>query len=85
MNAVCSYITDMGIFGSKTKMTLTVEGMTCEHCEQKVRSALSGVEGVKKVLKVDRTANEAVISVKSPVAAGILAQAVADAGFTAKQ
>ena len=66
-------------------MTLTVEGMTCEHCEQKVRDALSGVEGVKKVLKVDRAANEAVISVKSPVAAGVLAQAVVDAGYTAKE
>ena len=74
----------MSIFGSKNKITLTVEGMTCEHCEQKVRDALSGVAGVKKVVKVDRTANEAIVSVEGSVADGALAKAVADAGFTAK-
>ncbi len=75
----------MGIFGSKEKINLTVEGMTCEHCEAKVRTALSGVEGVKKVLKVDRTANEAVVSVAGPVAKGALVKAVTEAGYTAKE
>ena len=75
----------MSIFGSKEKVTLTVEGMTCDHCVMKVRKALAGVEGVKKVLKVDRESNQAVVSVAAggAVSKEALAQAVADAGYTA--
>ena len=75
----------MSIFGSKEKVTLTVEGMTCDHCVMKVRKALAGVEGVKKVLKVDRESNQAVVSVAAggAVSKEAVAQAVADAGYTA--
>lgn len=76
----------MGIFGSKEKITLSVEGMTCEHCEMRVRNALAEVDGVKKVVKVDRGASEAVVSVadKESVSKDALVQAVAEAGYTAK-
>jgi copper chaperone len=37
----------MGIFGSKNKTTLAVEGMTCGHCAMRVSEALKGVDGVK--------------------------------------
>jgi copper chaperone len=30
------------------KTTLQVKGMTCGHCEKAVRTALEGVEGVRK-------------------------------------
>ncbi len=33
---------------------LKVEGMTCGHCEQAVRSALQKVAGVSRVADVDR-------------------------------
>ena len=80
------YTIPMGIFGKKVSMRLSVEGMTCGHCEMKVRDALSAVPGVKKVLTVDRTANEAVVSVGDPekVSEESLVQAVTDAGYTAK-
>ena len=76
----------MSIFGKKTEVSLSVEGMTCEHCEMKVRNALSAVDGVKKVVKVDRAANEAVIRIEDPesVPKQALIQAVIDAGYTAK-
>ncbi|MAG14063.1 MAG: hypothetical protein CMN78_05655 [Spirochaetales bacterium] len=76
----------MALFGSKKAITLSVEGMTCEHCEMKVRNALSGVNGVKKVVKVDRGGGVAVVSTnaKSEVTADALVQAVSDAGYTAK-
>lgn len=76
----------MSIFGSKEKVTLTVEGMTCEHCEMKVRNALADVGGVKKVVKVDRSANEAVVTLSgsSPATTDALVTAVTEAGYTAK-
>ena len=80
-----SYISDMAIFGSKNTISITVEGMTCEHCEMKVRTALSNVEGVKKVVKVDHNDSVAVVSTKSgsDVSTDALVQAVSDAGYTA--
>ena len=59
--------------------------MTCEHCEMKVRTALSDVNGVKKVVKVDRGSNVAVVSTdgKSQVATEALVKAVKEAGYTA--
>ena len=78
------YTAAMGIFKSKTKITLSIEGMTCEHCEMKVRHALDGVEGVKMVFKVDREKNQAIVDIADPEKAttDILLKAVADAGYS---
>ena len=59
--------------------------MTCEHCEMKVRTALSGVSGVKKVVKVDRGDSVAVVRTdgKAQVSTDALIKAVGDAGYTA--
>ena len=40
---------------------LKVSGMTCEHCENAVKQALTAVDGVETVVSVDRNQNEAVI------------------------
>lgn len=60
--------------------TISVEGMTCEHCEQTVEEALQGVSGVTDV-DVDREAEQA--TVDGDADTGELVGAVEDAGYTA--
>jgi copper chaperone len=60
---------------------LKVEGMTCGHCEQAVRKALSAVTGVTAVLTVDRLKQHATIEGDADLAA--LIAAVRDEGFQA--
>jgi copper chaperone CopZ len=60
--------------------TITVEGMTCGHCEQTVEEALQGVSGVTDVI-VDREEEQA--SVDGNADATALVEAVEEAGYTA--
>ena len=60
--------------------TITVEGMSCEHCEQTVGEALRGVSGVADAT-VDREGERA--SVEGDADADELVRAVEDAGYTA--
>jgi copper chaperone CopZ len=60
--------------------TLTVEGMSCEHCEQSVADALHDVEGVTDV-EVDREAESA--TVEGEADRDALVAAVDEAGYTA--
>ncbi|WP_226004715.1 CopZ family metallochaperone [Natrinema salinisoli] len=60
--------------------TITVEGMSCEHCEQTVEEALEGVAGVESA-DVDREAERA--TVDGDVDTQTLVTAVDDAGYDA--
>ncbi|MFB6153989.1 MAG: heavy-metal-associated domain-containing protein [Halodesulfurarchaeum sp.] len=60
--------------------TLTVTGMSCEHCEQTVSEALEGVPGVETAT-ADHEADQAVIEGEADV--NELVQAVEDAGYEA--
>jgi copper chaperone len=60
--------------------TITVEGMSCEHCEQTVEEALEGVSGVRDV-EADRDAEQATVDGDADPAA--LVAAVEDAGYDA--
>lgn len=60
--------------------TITVEDMSCEHCEQTVTDALQDVNGVTDV-SVDREAEQASVDRDADVSA--LVEAVEDAGYTA--
>ncbi|MFC7116342.1 heavy-metal-associated domain-containing protein [Natronoarchaeum sp. GCM10025703] len=60
--------------------TITVEGMTCEHCEQTVKETLQDVSGVTDAT-ADREAEQARVNGDADVMA--LVQAVEDAGYTA--
>ena len=60
--------------------TITVEGMTCGHCEQTVEDALREVSGVTDVT-ADREAEQASVDGDADVTA--LVQAVEEAGYTA--
>ena len=60
--------------------TLTVEGMSCEHCEQTVVEALESVEGVERA-SADRERGQA--TVEGAADAETLVAAVEDAGYDA--
>jgi len=60
--------------------TITVEGMTCEHCEQSVEEALEGVSGVRDA-QADRDAQRATVDGDADPDA--LVTAVEDAGYDA--
>jgi copper chaperone CopZ len=60
--------------------TITVEGMSCGHCEQTVEDALREVSGVTDAT-ADREAEQA--SVEGDADLTALVQAVEDAGYTA--
>jgi len=59
---------------------ITVNGMTCEHCEQTVESALEEVSGVTGA-SADRETDSA--SVEGDAVADDLIAAIEDAGYTA--
>lgn len=60
--------------------TLTVEGMSCEHCEQTVVDALESVEGVESA-SADREREQATVEGAADVET--LVAAVEDAGYDA--
>ncbi|MGH7556223.1 MAG: heavy-metal-associated domain-containing protein [Gemmatimonadota bacterium] len=62
---------------------LEVEGMTCEHCAEKVRRALVGVEGVREA-KVSLDEGRAQVRTSGPTTIDALAEAVREAGYGAR-
>ncbi|MCH7522699.1 MAG: cation transporter, partial [Chloroflexi bacterium] len=58
---------------------LKVTGMTCEHCENAVSQALSGVAGVETVVTVNREREEAVVEGSPDM--GSLIAAVKEEGY----
>jgi copper chaperone len=60
--------------------TITVEGMSCDHCEQTVEDALRDVPGVTDAT-ADREGEQAVVDGEADATA--LVDAVEDAGYTA--
>jgi copper chaperone len=60
--------------------TITVEGMTCEHCEQTVEEALEEVEGISSAT-ADRDSESA--TVEGSAEQDKLVAVVEDAGYDA--
>jgi len=60
--------------------TITVEGMSCEHCEQSVTEALEGVDGVESATADRESASATVEGDADPDA---LVGAVSEAGYDA--
>ena len=60
--------------------TITVEGMTCEHCERNVEEALEDVGGIRSA-SADREAEAA--TVEGSAEPTTLVDAVEDAGYDA--
>lgn len=61
-------------------LTLSVDGMSCEHCEQSVEDALEGIEGVTAA-DADRGEGQATVEGEADAAA--LVAAVENAGYSA--
>jgi len=61
--------------------TLKIEGMSCQHCVKAVEQALTGVNGVERVVDVDLDAGEARVEGNADTAS--LIAAVEDEGYTA--
>ncbi|MFP4161872.1 MAG: heavy-metal-associated domain-containing protein [Ectothiorhodospira sp.] len=61
---------------------LHVEGMSCEHCEARVRDALAGVSGVERVVSVDRSTQEALV--EGAIDPGRLVAAAEAQGYRAR-
>jgi copper ion binding protein len=73
----------MSVFtGGIMKTTLSIEGMTCEHCVKHVTEALTALTGVKKA-KVNLKAKKADIDHADSVSVDALKAAVVEAGFQA--
>ncbi len=66
-------------FGNK-KTTLTVEGMSCHHCEMTVEKALLEVAGIKTV-KADHTTKSVEVEYKDKLDLGILKEKIEKAGY----
>lgn len=60
--------------------TLSIDGMSCEHCAERVAEALEGVEGVTQVT-VDLDAGEATVMAADHVSRDRLAETVDEAGY----
>lgn len=60
--------------------TLPIEGMSCEHCAERVTDALEGVEGVARAT-VDLDAEEATVTASDHVSRSQLAEAADEAGY----
>ncbi len=59
---------------------LSIEGMTCEHCERAVGGAIGELAGVHRV-SVDAVAGTAVVEHESPLDEQELRMAVDEAGY----
>ncbi|QAY69408.1 heavy-metal-associated domain-containing protein [Xylanimonas protaetiae] len=66
-----------------TLTTLSVDGMTCEHCVSAVTRELNAVEGVKRVAVELRNGATSSVSVHSaaPLAEAALREAIDEAGY----
>ncbi|EMA65776.1 Heavy metal transport/detoxification protein [Halorubrum aidingense JCM 13560] len=60
--------------------TITVEGMSCEHCEQSVTEALEGVSGVTSATADHESASA---TVEGDADVDALVDAVSEAGYNA--
>ncbi len=63
----------------KTKKTMKIDGMMCEHCAARVKTALEALDGVKAKISVADKA--AYLTMSTDVADDTLTKAVTDAGY----
>ena len=60
--------------------TITIKGMSCNHCVMAVTKALSAVDGISNV-KVDLKSGEAAFTEVKPVDRTIIREAIRKAGY----
>jgi len=72
------------MFDKTENVTISIEGMHCNHCKAKVENALKAIKGVKKYEVNLETASASVDYVAKKVTPAEIAAAVTDAGFNAR-
>jgi copper ion binding protein len=71
----------MALFGAKKNdITITVEGMSCGHCEKRVEEAVSAIAGVKGVM-ASHVKRSVVVSTKGAVSREAIVAAIGSAGY----
>ena len=71
--------------GSMTMQKISIQGMTCENCEETITKALEDVQGVNKVVSISYKDGNAVVCVnKDKANAETLTKAITDKGFKAE-
>lgn len=60
--------------------TITIEGMSCNHCVMAVTRALEGIDGIKNV-KVNLKKGRATFDEQSPIDMKIIQERIEDAGY----
>lgn len=71
------------LFKGKIKKIIYVEGMSCQHCVNHVKSALESIEGVSNV-KVNLGSNTAVIKSSTEISDSNIQEVVKEAGYEVK-
>ena len=69
---------------AKTKTTLKIDGMSCEHCVKTVTKALEDLDGVKKAQVNLKRGSAKVTYDSDKVNVDKLIEAVVEAGYEAK-
>lgn len=59
---------------------IKIEGMSCGHCENRVKNALSGVEGIK-IVRVSASEDLAEIEITEEAQLQMAIDAIEDAGY----
>ena len=76
----------MGLFRKKEEATITVEGMTCEHCESRAEGAAVGISGGRKA-KADRSKNQVslVLDTSDETVLDSVVAAINETGYSASK
>ena len=61
------------------KRTFSVEGMTCQHCENRVHEAINAIEGASGAVSFKK--GTAVVSMSRPIEDGVIKAAIEKAGY----
>ena len=61
------------------KKTFSVEGMTCQHCENRVHEAINAIQGASA--QVSHKKGTAVVSMSEPIEDGVIKAAIEKAGY----
>ena len=62
------------------RQTITIEGMSCQHCVNRAMEAINSIDGVSAVVHLKKGTAE--ISMDHPVEDSVITQAVERAGYT---
>lgn len=71
------------LFKGKIKKIIHVDGMSCQHCVNHVKSALESIQGVSNV-KVNLDSNTAVIKSSTEISDSNIEEVIKEAGYEVK-